>query len=127
MAASKPAVDAAATTLLSEVTPAVAELSGRLESLQQRQSALMQTLQDCSLVDEVALAKVETAIGQVLRAFPANRPPSCAHNRALTVWQIPAYHAKLETLQGDMLNLARRTASMRQRSANLAAHATRDA
>lgn len=34
--------------------------------------------------------------------------------------QIPAYHKKLETLQGGMLELATRTASMRQRSGRLA-------
>ena len=34
--------------------------------------------------------------------------------------QVPAYQAKLEKIQADMRHLARRTASMRERSARLA-------
>ena len=62
---------------------------------------LLQTLRDSPLMDEAALANVETTIGQ-----------------------IPAYHEKLVTLQADMLQLATRTASMRQRSAHLASQAS---
>ena len=54
------AADAAATTLLSEVTPALSQLSERVEALQQQQSALMQTLQNCPLVDDERLERVET-------------------------------------------------------------------
>lgn len=58
-------IDAGATTLLREVTPALTQLSGRFESLQQQQAALRQSLQDCVLVDEAAIAKVEAALSQV--------------------------------------------------------------
>ena len=92
--------DAAATTLLGEVTPVLSRLAERVEALQQPQSELLQTLRDSPLMDEAALANVEATIGQ-----------------------IPAYHEKLVTLQADMLQLATRTASMRQRSAHLASQA----
>ena len=90
-----------ATTLLGEVTPVLSRLAERVEALQQPQSELLQTLRDSPLMDEAALANVETTIGQ-----------------------IPAYHEKLVTLQADMLQLATRTASMRQRSAHLASQAS---
>ena len=93
--------DAVATTLLGEVTPVLSRLAERVEALQQPQSELLQTLRDSPLMDEAALANVETTIGQ-----------------------IPAYHEKLVTLQADMLQLATRTASMRQRSAHLASQAS---
>ena len=128
-------IDAAATTLLSEVTPALAQLSGRVESLQQQQAALRQSLQGCALVDEAAIAKVDAAISQVRigaaaakahsiprrlsRAPPLVRGVSHPFPRVVHPPQIPAYHTKLETLQGDMLDLATRTASMRQRSDSL--------
>ena len=95
--AARTSTDAVATTLLGEVTPVLSQLSERVEALQQPQSELLQTLRDSPLMDEAALAKVET-----------------------TIAQIPAYHEKLVTLQADMLQLAHRTASMRQRSAHLA-------
>ena len=72
----------------------------RQSGLQQKQKSLLQTLHNSPLVDEAALEKVET-----------------------TISQIPAYYEKLETLQADMLQLARKTASMRQRSAHLAQQA----
>ena len=90
-----------ATTLLGEVTPVLSRLAERVEALQQPQSELLQTLRDSPLMDEAALANVEATIGQ-----------------------IPAYHEKLVTLQADMLQLATRTASMRQRSAHLASQAS---
>ena len=93
--------DAVATTLLGGVTPVLAQLAQRVEALQQPQSELLQTLRDSPLMDEAALTKVEMTIGQ-----------------------IPAYHEKLVTLQADMLQLATRTASMRQRSAHLASQAS---
>jgi hypothetical protein len=92
--------DAAATTLLGEVTPVLSRLAERVEALQQPQSELLQALCDSPLMDEAALANVEATIGQ-----------------------IPAYHEKLVTLQADMLQLATRTANMRQRSAHLASQA----
>jgi len=127
-------IDAAATTLLSEVTPALAQLSGRVESLQQQQAALRQSLQGCALVDEAAIAKVDAAISQVRIGAAAAKAHSIPRrlSRAPPLVrgvshpfphvhppQIPAYHTKLETLQGDMLDLATRTASMRQRSDSL--------
>ena len=93
--------DAAATTLLGEVTPVLSRLAERVEALQQPQSELLQKLRDSPLMDEAALANVEATIGQ-----------------------IPAYHEKLVTLQADMLQLATRTANMRQRSAHLASQAS---
>ena len=98
--ASSHAVDEAATTLLSGVTPVLSQLAERVDGLQQKQKSLLQTLHNSPLVDEAALEKAETPISQ-----------------------IPAYYEKLETLQADMLQLARKTASMRQRSAHLAQQA----
>ena len=83
--------------LLSGVTPVLSQFAQRAEALQQRQATLLQALRHSPVVDEATLSKVQGTLSQV-----------------------PEYHEKLETLQADMLQLARRTQSMRQRSAKLA-------
>ena len=52
-------VNSAAASLLSHVTPAIEQLTGRIDSLQQQQATLGQSLRESKLVDEEALAKVE--------------------------------------------------------------------